>query len=80
MSYKKDGIDASELKFPDVPPIEKQLDGQCLCGAVTYSVKAGAKPVYSVACHCINCKRATGTSFVTNTIFKKAVRSLRSTL
>jgi hypothetical protein len=46
-----------------------KADGQCLCGSVKYML--GGEPVYRVACHCTNCRRGTGTSFVTNTIFYK---------
>ncbi|KAF2104856.1 hypothetical protein NA57DRAFT_51653 [Rhizodiscina lignyota] len=43
--------------------------GQCLCGTVQYMISG--EPIYSVVCHCCNCRRSTGTSFVTNTIFLK---------
>ncbi|MGF6378734.1 GFA family protein [Paraburkholderia atlantica] len=37
------------------------LAGQCLCGAVHYSVKD--EFVYALNCHCSNCRRATGSAF-----------------
>src|SRR4051812_24752483 len=40
------------------------LDGSCLCGAVTYSVRA---PFLRFAhCHCARCRKATGTGHATN--------------
>jgi hypothetical protein len=37
------------------------LTGQCLCGAVRYTVKD--EFVYALNCHCSNCRRATGSAF-----------------
>lgn len=32
--------------------------GQCLCGAIKYSLTgASAKPYYNTICHCVNCRR-----------------------
>ncbi|KAK8436673.1 Mss4-like protein [Phyllosticta citricarpa] len=45
--------------------------GGCLCGSIKYLIQPAAEPVYSVICHCDNCKKATGTHFVCNTIFQK---------
>lgn len=40
------------------------LDGSCLCGAVTYRVKA---PFLRFAhCHCSRCRKATGAGYATN--------------
>lgn len=38
-----------------------KLEGQCLCGAVTYSSEA--EPVFTAVCHCRDCQRQTGTAF-----------------
>src|SRR4051794_24574074 len=38
-----------------------KIDGQCLCGAVTYS--CNADPVFTAVCHCRDCQRQTGTAF-----------------
>jgi hypothetical protein len=37
------------------------LAGKCLCGAVQYAVKD--EFLYSLNCHCSNCRRATGSAF-----------------
>jgi hypothetical protein len=34
--------------------------GQCHCGAVTYSIAAGALPVHHALCHCTDCRRSSG--------------------
>jgi len=39
----------------------KQLQGQCLCRAVTYSVDDAF--AYALNCHCSQCRRATGSAF-----------------
>ena len=38
--------------------------GSCLCGAVRYTLSAS--PKNSVLCHCIHCKKATGSAFAAN--------------
>ncbi|KAK7537106.1 Mss4-like protein [Phyllosticta citribraziliensis] len=52
--------------------------GGCLCGNIKYQIQPAAEPVYSVICHCDNCKRATGTHYLCNTIFQKDHFSLTS--
>ena len=39
----------------------RMLAGRCLCGAVRYAVKD--EFVYSLNCHCSQCRRATGSAF-----------------
>jgi hypothetical protein len=39
----------------------RKLNGKCLCGAVCYEVED--KFLYSLNCHCSNCRRATGSAF-----------------
>ena len=41
--------------------------GQCLCGAVKIAVKGA--PVRMAQCHCMDCRRASGTGHVSNAIF-----------
>jgi hypothetical protein len=41
--------------------MEKQLRGQCLCGAVQYEVQNSFE--YALNCHCSKCRRATGSAF-----------------
>lgn len=48
-----------------------QHRGQCLCGAVRYSVAGGLRPV--IACHCSQCRRATGN-------YMTATAAMRETL
>jgi hypothetical protein len=33
--------------------------GSCLCGAVSFEVRGGLRPV--IACHCLQCRKQTGT-------------------
>lgn len=55
------------------------LTGGCLCGAVRYSLDANAEPLYSVICHCQNCKKSSGTHMVNCSMFLKPVRVLCTT-
>lgn len=55
------------------------LTGGCLCGAVRYSLEANAEPLYSVICHCWNCKKSSGTHMVNCSMFLKSVRVCRAT-
>ncbi|KAH8107699.1 Mss4-like protein [Cristinia sonorae] len=41
--------------------------GSCLCKAIEFQVDAA--PVAVSTCHCLNCKKYTGTAFTTNVIF-----------
>jgi hypothetical protein len=43
------------------PPQQRALAGSCLCGAVQYSV--ADEFIYSLNCHCSQCRRATGSAF-----------------
>ncbi|KAF2652709.1 hypothetical protein K491DRAFT_780860 [Lophiostoma macrostomum CBS 122681] len=38
--------------------------GSCLCGRVKYEF--AAEPIKTVICHCLNCRRVTGTAYSTN--------------
>jgi hypothetical protein len=40
------------------------VDGSCLCGAVTFEVKPPTSKF--VHCHCARCRKATGASYATN--------------
>lgn len=53
-------------------PAEK-LTGGCLCGKVRYELSAGVEPLYSVICHCLNCKKATGGHMLNASLFLKKV-------
>lgn len=41
--------------------MSNHLNGQCLCGHVTYRVKDDFD--YAMICHCKDCQRATGSAF-----------------
>tara|TARA_Y100001970_G_C14120181_1_gene795828 strand:- start:628 stop:1080 length:453 start_codon:yes stop_codon:yes gene_type:complete len=41
---------------------KKQLKGSCGCGNVKYIIEN--KPLFTQACHCKDCKKSTGSSFV----------------
>jgi hypothetical protein len=38
-----------------------KLDGQCLCGDISY--ECAADPIVTAVCHCADCQRQTGTAF-----------------
>lgn len=44
------------------------LTGSCLCGKVRYEIRGPAQAMYY--CHCIMCRKATGTSFATNMLVR----------
>ena len=47
--------------------IDKQnLKGSCACGEVEYTIID--EPLFTQACHCKNCKKSTGSSFVIHTM------------
>ncbi len=41
--------------------MKRMLEGQCLCGAVRYTVADDFR--YAANCHCSQCRRATGAAF-----------------
>lgn len=55
--------------------MSSSLAGGCLCGKIRYAVSAD-KSIYNVICHCINCKKATGTHMANTSIFPKEVSIL----
>lgn len=44
-------------------PAEQSRAGGCLCRAVRY--RATGKPLWTVHCHCVDCRRAAGAAFAT---------------
>ena len=42
-----------------------ELKGGCTCGKVKYSINE--KPLFTQACHCVDCKISTGSSYVIHT-------------
>ncbi|THU92981.1 DUF636 domain-containing protein [Dendrothele bispora CBS 962.96] len=43
--------------------------GSCLCEANKFTVKGD--PTLFIVCHCTNCKKQTGTAFMSNVMFKE---------
>lgn len=55
-----------------------EFTGKCLCGAVTYSVKA--EPLVTINCHCEDCRRSTGAVFGTNVMVPEDSVEINGTL
>ena len=53
---------------------ETTISGNCLCGAIQYELLG--PPIVNVLCHCNNCRKSTGSSFMANSFYKKAVPPL----
>jgi hypothetical protein len=49
---------------------EKNLSGQCSCGAVTYEIVG--EPLFVQACHCTDCQTTTGSAFVVHVVIPEA--------
>ena len=47
-----------------------RLEGACSCGAVRYRLSSA--PMFVHCCHCVNCQKHTGTSFVVNMLIETA--------
>ncbi|TCD66313.1 hypothetical protein EIP91_001559 [Steccherinum ochraceum] len=45
----------------------KPFHGTCLCGEVGFEVNGD--PITVSTCHCLNCRKYTGTAFTTNVVF-----------
>jgi len=45
------------------------IEGGCLCGAVRYKARGGARG--TAACHCVDCQRASGAPFAANFFMKR---------
>ncbi len=50
-------------------PVERTLEGGCICGAVRYKVQAPAMIVH--CCHCSWCQREAGSAFVINGLIER---------
>lgn len=52
--------------------MEAKYSGQCLCGAITYSINQ--ESVFSGNCHCTSCQKSSGSAYAPAMIFpEKAV-------
>ena len=49
--------------------------GRCLCGAVSYDIKA--EPIRMAACHCKDCQRSSGTGHMPLAFFKETDVSIQ---
>ena len=49
------------MSTPHEPTPPRHLTGQCLCGAIHYSVADEFR--YAMNCHCSDCRKATGSAF-----------------
>ena len=47
--------------------------GSCLCQSIKYTVTG--EPLTFRVCHCVNCKKASGSAFTTNAFYKDEVVS-----
>ncbi|KAJ5115086.1 hypothetical protein NUU61_000845 [Penicillium alfredii] len=46
------------------------ITGSCLCGAIRYEVSGS--PISTILCHCDNCRKATGSSFMANGFYMQS--------
>ncbi|CAG8958552.1 hypothetical protein HYFRA_00009868 [Hymenoscyphus fraxineus] len=46
-----------------------ETHGSCLCGKVRYTITG--QPKTRVVCHCLSCKKATGSSFMANEFYDR---------
>jgi hypothetical protein len=49
------------------------IEGGCNCGAIRY--RADGAPMVVAQCHCINCRKQSGSAFSVNLVFKGAAVS-----
>ncbi|OJJ46550.1 hypothetical protein ASPZODRAFT_1970273 [Penicilliopsis zonata CBS 506.65] len=45
------------------------ISGSCLCGTITYRLTGD--PLFRSLCHCINCQKSTGSSFLAHSVYKE---------
>lgn len=55
------------------PATPEVITGSCLCGGIQYEVTG--EPMKRVMCHCDNCRKFTGSSFMANSFMKESVSS-----
>ncbi|OOF91510.1 hypothetical protein ASPCADRAFT_210883 [Aspergillus carbonarius ITEM 5010] len=46
------------------------ISGSCLCGGIQYEITD--QPLKRMLCHCDNCRKATGSSFMANSLLKQS--------
>ena len=47
-----------------------KYDGRCACGEVTYGIHDD--PLFTQACHCLDCQRTTGSAFVVHLVIAES--------
>ncbi|TVY19797.1 hypothetical protein LARI1_G003035 [Lachnellula arida] len=47
-------------------------NGSCLCGSITYIISG--TPSTTVLCHCISCKKSSGSAFMANNFYEASVK------
>ncbi|BCS02093.1 GFA family protein [Aspergillus luchuensis] len=52
------------------------ITGSCLCGGIQYEVTG--EPMKRVMCHCENCRKFTGSSFMANSFMKESQLTIKS--
>lgn len=50
------------------------IHGHCMCGAIRYTISE--KPIWTVVCHCGDCRRSVGNALAVFAIFKNSAFSL----
>jgi len=72
-------VDPPPRKSTPSPPLPGSTTirrGSCLCGAIQYELTG--EPVTFRVCHCTNCRKASGSAFMSNAFFRpKNVRILQ---
>ena len=75
MAAQKEG--GTSVAAPITP--ENPLTGRCFCGSITYTLSAPpAPPLWSYLCHCLDCRRFSGTSFAHNATFDDSALKIRT--
>ncbi|GKZ72794.1 hypothetical protein AnigIFM50267_009176 [Aspergillus niger] len=58
------------------PATPEVITGSCLCGGIQYEVTG--EPMKRVMCHCDNCRKFTGSSFMANSFMKESQLTIKS--
>ena len=56
----------STMKKKMTKDIDLPLTGKCSCGQVSYELSEA--PLFTHACHCVDCQCSTGSAFVIHTL------------
>lgn len=58
---------ATEAGSADKPQEQPLFTGSCFCKTINFTLSSS--PIKSYICHCLDCRRITGTSFAHNSLF-----------